>query len=154
MKTCKSCGGELPQKRADFGYNECVKCSTTETYGFVNIINHKTGNTIQPMPKEQAAAINKIGDRKRFGTVLRGGSKSTTYKPKKIVNGGCSTTYIGSKESFDKVGQEALITLDYDGLEAAISFVERQVKDYIISGNQAFQIRQILHNFSTQKQLC
>jgi hypothetical protein len=117
----------------------------------VNIINHKTGNTVQVMPKDQAAAINKIGDRKRFGTILRGGSKSMTYNPKKIERSGCSTSFIGSKEMFDKVGEQALSILNLRGMEAALSFVQKEAKDYSINGNQAFQIQQILQTMGIKK---
>ena len=79
VKLCSKCDVEIPLKRAKMGYLDCVKCSDVESYGFVNIINHKTGNTVQPMPKKQADIINKFGDRKRFGTVLKGGSKNDTY---------------------------------------------------------------------------
>lgn len=147
MRACSKCNAEIPLKRVQLGYLECVNCSDTESYGFVNIINHKTGNTVQPMPKKQADIINKFGDRKRFGTVLKGGSKSDTYNPKNIKFG-ASNTFIGSKESFDKVGSEALYLLETVGVETASLYVNKQVSDYIISGSQAFQLRQILQEFS------
>ena len=143
MKVCKMCGSKMPEKRVQLGYIDCVKCSTTESYGFVNIINHKTGNTVQPMPKKQAEAINKIGERKRFGTVLKGGSKTNTYNPKNIKYG-ASTVQIGSPQSFDKVGQEALYLCETKGFDTASLYIDKEVKDYIISASQAFQIRQLL----------
>lgn len=143
MKVCKICGSKMPEKRVELGYSECVTCSTTDSYGFVNIVNHKTGNTVQPMPKEQAQAINKIGERKRFGTVLKGGSKSDTYNPKRTKYKP-STVVIGSEKLFEKVGQEALYLLETKGFDTASLYVDKEVKDYIISGSQAFQLRQIM----------
>lgn len=140
---CKVCNTKLPTKRKELGFKVCVSCSDVETYGFVNIINHKTGNTIQPLPKEQAAAINKVGDRKRFGTILKGGSKSTTYNPKNLKFG-CSTVQIGSEASYEEVGAKAMSMLDVQGYEAASLYVEKQVREYYISGSQAFKIKQIL----------
>lgn len=150
MKVCKSCGSNMPQKRVELGYSECVKCSDVETYGFVNIINHKTGNTVQPLPRSQAQAINKIGDRKRFGTVLKGGSKSTAYNPKKTKHK-VPTAFIGSEFSFDLVGKKALQLLEEKGLDSALSLVDKEVKDYTISALQAVQIRKVLHTFSETK---
>jgi hypothetical protein len=143
MKVCKSCGSKMPEKRVQLGYSECTKCSTTESYGFVNIINHKTGNTVQPMPKKQADAINKIGERKRFGTVLKGGSKTNTYNPKNIKFG-ASLVQIGSPQSFEKVGVEAQYLCETKGFDTASLYVDKEVKDYTISATQAFQIKQLL----------
>jgi hypothetical protein len=153
MTKCNNCGGTVPYKRAELGYKICVSCSNVERYGFVNIINHKTGNTVQPLPKSQADAINKIGDRKRFGTVLKGGSKSTTYNPKK-VEGKVSTAVIGSEVLFDQVGREALYLLEKKSYDEAISYVEKEMKNFNISQRQGFQIRQVLDVFSSsEKQL-
>ena len=138
----------MPEKRVELGYFECVTCSTTDSYGFVNIVNHKTGNTVQTMPKEQAEAINKIGERKRFGTVLKGGSKSDSYNPKHTKHK-VSMVVIGSEKLFEKVGEEALYLLETKGFDTASLYVDKEVKDYVISGSQAFQLRQImrvLHN--------
>ena len=43
---CK-CGKTVHPVRLDLGYKTCVDCSTTQTYSYVPIIEHKTGNTIQ-----------------------------------------------------------------------------------------------------------
>jgi hypothetical protein len=105
------------------------------------------------MPKSQADAINKIGDRKRFGTVLKGGSKSNTYNPKK-VEGKVSTAVIGCEAFFDQVGKEALYLLEKKSYDEAIAYVEKEVKNFNISQRQGFQIRQILAVFSSgEKQL-
>lgn len=152
MKLCKSCRCEIPQKRADLGYVECVQCSTTEKYGFVNIINHKTGNTIQTMKKEQADAINKIGDRKRFGTVLRSGSKSTTYNPKNIKHGGCSVYHYGSEAMFNSVGERAMIALETKGLKDALAIVQKRLTESVIDKFQASKLRQMLTYLAAEKE--
>jgi len=147
-KICTECGNDIPQKRTELGYKTCVNCSTTDSYGFVNIVNHKTGNTVQTMPKEQAEAINKIGERKRFGTVLKGGSKSDSYNPKHTKHK-VSMATIGSEKLFERVGEEALYLCETKGFDTASLYVDKEVKDYVISGSQAFQLRQImrvLHN--------
>ena len=150
MKVCKNCSCELSEKRVDLGYSVCVKCSDVESYGFVNIINHKTGNTVQPLPRSQAQAINKVGDRKRFGTILKGGSKSTAYNPKKTKHK-VPTTFIGNEFSYEKVGEKALNLLDIEGLDRALMYVEKEIKNLIISGIQAAKIRKVLHTFEELK---
>jgi len=144
-KTCKKCLNPIPEKRSELGFSVCVKCSDVDIYGCVNIINHKTGNTVQALPKSQAAAINKIGDRKRFGTVLRGGSKNNNYNPKGVKIG-CSASFVGSSNSFEKVGSESMLIMDIEGLDAAMVFIDRKVSEFIINKNQAFKIKQLIQN--------
>ena len=145
---CKNCNTKLPKKRSELGYRVCTECSDVETYGFVNIINHKTGNTIQPLPKSQAAAINKVGDRKRFGTILKGGSKSSAYNPKRIVNGGASSAKIGNEVLFQETGSQAMTILETRGYETASLYVDKRVREYYINENQAFKIKQVLKQFT------
>ena len=80
---CKNCKKEIPQGRVDLGYKVCVDCSDVERYGCVDIVYHKTGNTIQIMPQEDAAKINKLSQRVGFGTLrgMRSGSQPK-YKTK------------------------------------------------------------------------
>ncbi len=146
-KICITCDAHMPQKRIELGFKDCVKCSNVESYGFVNIINHKTGNTVQPMPKKQADAINKFGDRKRFGTVLKGGSKSDTYNPKKTYFAP-SLVQIGSPQLFEKIGEEAMYLLENNGFDTASLYLDKEVEKYNISSSQAFQLRQIMQVFA------
>ena len=48
---CK-CGNEVHPVRLELGYKTCVEHSTTQTYSYVPIIEHKTGNTIQIVSKK------------------------------------------------------------------------------------------------------
>ena len=61
----------IPPQRVALGYTTCVKCSTVQPYGCVQITYHKTGNTIQIMPKEQAKRIRKLSARRGYGTCLK-----------------------------------------------------------------------------------
>ena len=67
---CK-CKNIIPQARLALGYTSCVECSTVEPYGCVALTYHKTGNTIQIMPKAQAKRIRKLTARRGYGTMLR-----------------------------------------------------------------------------------
>jgi len=71
MSSICKCGDAIHPVRIKLNYPTCVKCSTTEPYGAVQIVNHKTGNEYQFLPKSQADAINKMGERKGYGTCLR-----------------------------------------------------------------------------------
>ena len=56
---------------------------------------------------------------------------------------------IGSEKLFERVGEEALYLCETKGFDTASLYVDKEVKDYVISGSQAFQLRQImrvLHN--------
>lgn len=145
MKNCKKCQNPIPEKRSNLGFTVCVNCSDVDSYGCVNIINHKTGNTVQALPKSQAAAINKIGDRKRFGTVLRGGSKNSNYNPKGVKIG-CSSSFVGSQTLYEKVGAEAMIIFDMNGIDAANIYIDKQVSDFTINKNQAFKIKLLIQH--------
>ena len=68
MIKCK-CGNMIPEGRINLGYSTCVKCSTMEMYGCVGISNHKTGNTIQILPKKIADSINRLSSRKGYGVM-------------------------------------------------------------------------------------
>ena len=58
----------------------CVNCSTAEAVSCVDVIYHKTGNTIQIMDKESADKINKLAKRSGFGIMagMKGGSGGAT----------------------------------------------------------------------------
>lgn len=72
MIPCIKCGGDMPELRlSKYGYKHCVKCSTVDKVGGVPITNHKTGNTIQVLPKEIANNINRLAQRQGYG-VCRG----------------------------------------------------------------------------------
>ena len=60
---CK-CKNIIPKGRIALGYRNCVKCSTTELYSYVPIINHKTGNTIQIVSQSLSAVVHRSWRRK------------------------------------------------------------------------------------------
>lgn len=65
---CKKCGEEMPVKRKELGYTECIKCSTATKWAGVPVINHKTGNEIQVVKDpEVAAEFMALSNRAGFG---------------------------------------------------------------------------------------
>ena len=70
MINCIKCGGKMPKLRlAKYGYRSCVNCSTVEPVGGIPVTNHKTGNTIQVVPKDVADNINRLAQRKGYGVM-------------------------------------------------------------------------------------
>jgi hypothetical protein len=68
MINCTKCGGKMPELRyVKYGYRNCVNCSSVERVGGVPITNHKTGNTIQIVPKEVAENIIRLSQRQGYG---------------------------------------------------------------------------------------
>lgn len=146
-KKCKVCSQLIPTGRIRLGYNVCVNCSEVEVYGMVNVIVHKTGNSVQPLPKSQADAINKHGDRKRFGTVLKGGSKTSHYSPKN-TRFGCSTSFVGSKALYELVGTEAMKLYEGRGKSSAITYIDKAVRNCDINQRQANQLKLIFNTLN------
>ena len=60
---CK-CGNEVHPVRLELGYKTCVEHSTTQTYSYVPIIEHKTGKTIQIVSQEVSASVHRAWRRK------------------------------------------------------------------------------------------
>jgi hypothetical protein len=50
-----------------YGYKSCVDCSTIQKVGGVAIANHKTGNEIQIMSKEDADRLYTLSQRQGYG---------------------------------------------------------------------------------------
>ena len=70
MIQCVRCSGPMPKLRFEkYGYRHCLKCSTVERVGGVPITNHKTGNTIQIVPKEIADNLIRLNERKGYGVM-------------------------------------------------------------------------------------
>ena len=66
---CK-CGTTVHPVRINLGYKTCVQCSTTKTYSYVPIIEHKTGNTIQIVSQEVSASVHRAWRRKQLDEQL------------------------------------------------------------------------------------
>ena len=62
---CK-CGSNVHEVRIKLGYKTCMPCSTTQTYSYVPIIEHKTGNTIQIVSQEVSASVHRAWRRKQL----------------------------------------------------------------------------------------
>jgi hypothetical protein len=143
---CKSCKKEIPQGRVDLGYKVCVDCSEVERYGCVDIVYHKTGNTIQIMPQEDAAKINKLSQRTGFGT-LRGLKSGSAPKYKTKIDKGCSLTRVGSEANYNKVGEKCMLWVELEDWDRVDSTLEKAKKDFEISSLQYQKLKRIMKEF-------
>ena len=97
------CTHNIPKQRLALGYTTCVECSTEEKLGCIDTINHKTGNSIQVMSREDAYQASKLLKRAGYST-LRALSGSSKTKQRKIIKG-CRLTNIGSQQLYEQVGK-------------------------------------------------
>jgi hypothetical protein len=67
MAFCKKCGNDMPTKRAQLGYENCVQCSSEPKWSGVPIIHHKTGNEIQIVKDPRDAAEFMAKSARGFG---------------------------------------------------------------------------------------
>lgn len=148
---CKKCDKDIPQKRIELGFKKCVDCSDTERYGVIDVVYHKTGNAIEITDAKTAEAVNKAAKRSGYGVMrgmTKGGSKSvSTYKPKNKNKGNSvSTTFVGNKVTFDKVGEKAMLFFEIEGLESAYAVIDKALKEMEINTNQRNKLRQVFES--------
>ena len=65
---CSCCGNDMPKLRlTKYGYSHCVKCSTVQPVACIQVITHKTGNTIEIVDQETAKKANYLIQRPGYG---------------------------------------------------------------------------------------
>jgi hypothetical protein len=133
------CNHNIPQARLDLGYKVCVECSTEEKLGCIDTINHKTGNTVQVMSREDADKASKLTKRAGFG-ILRSMAGGSSQRKTKYKYDGCSTTQVGSKELYEHVGKTYIDFLEVDK-EIAERYLIRSLKNFDISELQYNKIK-------------
>lgn len=147
---CK-CGSVIPEVRVRMGYGECVECSSVERVGVVDVVYHKTGNTIEVTSCEVADSVRKLSRRRGFGTMTcMGGKKSEVYNPRGMKNK-LSVVQVGSEVGFEMVGAKCMEVYDSSGIEAAERVLKKGVRDMDISQGQAGKIRRILQALEVGK---
>ena len=141
------CNHNIPQARLDLGYTECVDCSTVQKLGCIDTINHKTGNSIQVMSREDADKASKLTQRAGFG-ILRSMSGGSSQRKAKYKYDGCSTTYVGNDTMFEQIGKTYIDYLDVDK-EIAERYLDRALNNLEISQLQYNKIKLICYNLNT-----
>ena len=150
---CKNCDKDIPQKRIKLGFKKCVNCSDTEKYGVVDVVYHKTGNTVEIMDAKSAEAINKAAKRSGYGVMrgmTKGGSKSiSTYNPNgKNKGAGASTSFVGNEIGFNKVGEKAMLFFEIAGIDSAFEVIEKAFKNMEINLYQRNKLFQVFENLN------
>ena len=148
---CKNCDKDIPQKRIELGFKKCVGCSDTEKYGVIDVVYHKTGNTVEITDIKTAEAVNKASKRSGYGVMrgmTKGGSKSTsTYNPNSKNKGVCvSTAFVGTEVSFNKIGEKAMLFFEVNGIDSAYDVIEKAFKEMDINIYQRNKLRQVFEH--------
>ncbi len=132
------------------GYKVCVECSTTEKYGCIDIIYHKTGNTIEILDAEDARKMKKLSQRRGFGSLraLGAGSSETVKGEIKI---GASNAFVGSQKSFEREGERAMLFLETFGIQKALESIESAKKSSRISIDQVVRLKRIITLLSPEE---
>jgi hypothetical protein len=142
------CGNQIPEARIRLGYRECVNCSTIEQVGCIDIVYHKTGNTIQITDKETAEKMRQLSRRTGFGTLrgMKPGKKSDTYKPLGKIKGSNLMTraVLPDPKIFEEAGATAMDLLETEGYDSALKWLQKQLEDLRITPVQLGKIRNII----------
>jgi hypothetical protein len=141
------CNHNIPQARLDLGYKVCVECSTEEKLGCIDTINHKTGNTVQVMSREDADKASKLTKRAGFG-ILRSMAGGSSQRKTKYKYDGCSTTYVGNDVMFEQIGKTYIDFLDVDK-EIAERYLDRALDNAELSQLQYNKIKMLCHSLNT-----
>ena len=144
---CKKCDETIPQGRVDLGYKVCVKCSEVEKYGCVDVVNHKTGNTIEVLSRKDADQASKLMQRTGFGTLRSLRSGKAPKEKVKLGGSPCSKAFIGTKESFEKVGEECMMWIELEDYERVTKTLEKAKKNWVISDHQYHRLHKIMKEF-------
>ena len=139
---CK-CDIEIPAARVNLGFRVCVQCSQEQAVSCIDIIYHKTGNTIQQCSKEQAEAIRKVSRRSGFGAAagMRAGSDP---KPKVTLTRRPmpARARIVTAKEIDELGCTVMQCLETEGEEAMRKLLQQSINTYRCTPAQARVIEQ------------
>ena len=121
----------------------CVNCSTEEYVSCVDVIYHKTGNTIQIMDKESADKIKNLSRRSGFGIMagMKGGSGGGTSSK---VLGNVTVFRIPTEEDYQSVLLRLGEMIDFASREKCLKYVERQYESKLISSKHLFNLKTII----------
>ena len=121
----------------------CVNCSTAEAVSCVDVIYHKTGNTIQIMDKESADKINKLSKRSGFGIMagMKGGSGGAT---KTTLLGNVAVWRIPTEEDYQRVLKRVGELIDLENREKCLKYAQQQYDSKLINSKHLFNLRTII----------
>ena len=121
----------------------CVNCSTAEAVSCVDVIYHKTGNTIQIMDKESADKINKLAKRSGFGIMagMKGGSGGAT---KTTSLGNVAVWRVPTEEDYQIALKRVGELIDLENREKCLKYAQQQYDSKLINSKHLFNLRTII----------
>jgi len=127
----------LPQTKV------CVNCSTAEAVSCVDVIYHKTGNTIQIMDKESADKINKLAKRSGFGIMagMKGGSGGAT---KTTSLGKVAVWRVPTEEDYQRALKRVGELIDLENREKCLKYAQQQYDSKLINSKHLYNLRTII----------
>ena len=127
----------LPQTKV------CVNCSTAEAVSCVDVIYHKTGNTIQIMDKESADKINKLAKRSGFGIMagMKGGSGGA---PTSKVLGSIAVWRLPTEEDYQFALKKVGELIDLGDREKCLKYIRAQYDSKLINSKHSFNLKTII----------
>jgi hypothetical protein len=127
----------------------CVNCSTAEAVSCVDVIYHKTGNTIQIMDKESADKINKLAKRSGFGIMagMKGGSGGAT---KTTSLGNVAVWRVPTEEDYQQALKGLELLIDFESREKCLQYVDRKYDSKLINSKHAYNLRTIINTLLPQ----
>ena len=149
---CKKCNETIPQGRVDLGYSVCVECSEVEKYGCVDVVNHKTGNTIEVLSRKDADQASKLMQRTGFGTLRSLRSGKSSKEKVKLGGSPCSKAFVGTKESFEKIGEECMMWVELEDYERVTKTLDKAKRDWVISDLQYHRLHKIMKEFMPKQE--
>jgi len=127
----------------------CVNCSTAEAVSCVDVIYHKTGNTIQIMDKESADKINKLAKRSGFGIMagMKGGSGGAT-KSKSLGN--VAVWRIPTEEDYQMALKKVGELIDISDREKCLKYAQQQYDSKLINSKHLYNLKTIIDTLLPQ----
>ena len=149
---CAKCHNAIPVGRLQLGFKVCVDCSTAQPYGCIDVVYHKTGNTIEVTTQEHAQAVRNASKRMGFG-IMRGMRPGKTTNRKIVVEGATPVRMLPkhATHNFDQVGADMMTEFETNGVEAANKLINKQYADFQITLQQRNQLADILKSITPKE---
>jgi hypothetical protein len=144
---CKSCQEPIhPDRLKALPHTTtCVNCSDVKGVACVDIVYHKTGNTIQIMDQAAAKAINKASQRTGFGSLkaLKGGSGGDGLR--NVKTGVFKMRIPPNLNDYEKVGEEIMKFVEFKEKEEAIELLNNALSKNRVTSSQYSQLLTIIN---------
>ena len=151
---CAKCNTTIPAGRVQLGFKVCVDCSTAQPYGCIDVVYHKTGNTIEVTTQEHAQAVRNASKRMGFG-IMRGMRPGKTTNKKIVIEGARPVRMLPKPATgnFESVGTEMMAMIDSANYTGAVDYINTQYKEYQITLDQRNQFMAIIDTLKPKEKL-